>query len=398
MAACFDNRSAATLLSSFVKSLVYEEPQLMPNLLRRGSPPAFQPARFAVRGLAAALLIGASLAAGCGKKAPVAASGSSGPSALVVEVRKVEPTPFRETLLATGTLLANEVVTLQAETAGIVTGIHFEEGRPVKTGDVLVELDEVELQARAARAEAELALASALEKRQRDLMLANAISSADYDQAAANLSVARAETELVRAQLAKRKIRAPFDGVVGLRRISAGAYLTPGAAIGTLQDLSSLKLDFSVPERYYVHLRAGREVRFRMAGRNDVFTARIVAVEPSADVATRSILVRAAMPNQAGLLPGAFVEVEVALDEVPDALLIPPIALVPGLSRQIVYVLRDGVAEEREVRPGMRTPTAVQILEGLRPGDEIITSGVLLLRPGMKVQTRAPDGSGQGNT
>jgi len=371
----------------------------MPNTLRRGTSSALQPARSAVRGLAAAALIGAVLGAGCSQQKPGTTSGgSAGPSALVVEVRKVAPTPFQETLLATGTLLANEVVTLQAETAGIVTGINFDEGRPVKAGDVLVELDEVELQARAARAEAELALASALEKRQRDLMLANAISSADYDQAAANLSVARAETELVRAQLAKRKIRAPFDGVVGLRRISAGAYLTPGTAIGTLQDLSSLKLDFSVPERYYIHLRAGRPVRFRMAGRNDVFTANIVAVEPSADVATRSILVRAAMPNQAGLLPGAFVEVEVALDEVPDALLIPPIALVPGLSRQIVYVHRDGVAEEREVRPGMRTPTAVQILDGLRPGDEIITSGVLLLRPGMKVQTRAPEGSGQRNT
>lgn len=332
------------------------------------------------------------LTSGC-REAPPPSTGGGGTSAISVEVRKVEPQAFRETIFTTGTLLANEVITLQTETAGIVTLINFEEGRPVKAGAVLVEMDDVELQARASRAEAELALASALEKRQRELMQASAVSGVDYDQSAARLAIARADLELVRAQLAKRTIRAPFDGVIGLRRVSVGAYLTPGTSIGTLQDISSLKLDFSVPERYYPFLNAGREVRFRMAGRNDIFIARIIAVEPAADLATRSILVRSILPaDHTSLLPGAFVEVEVPLEEISDAIIVPAIALVPGLSRQIVYVHHNGVAEEREVRPGMRSSTGVQILDGLEPGDELITSGVLLLRQGMKIQTRpAPE-------
>lgn len=332
--------------------------------------------------------LGLALIAGC-KEAPPAVGGGVSTSAIIVEVRKVEPQAFRETIFATGTLLANEVITLQTETAGVVTAINFEEGRAVKANSVLVAMDDVELQARASRAEAELELATALEKRQRELRQASAVSGSDYDQSAARLAIARADLELVRAQLAKRTIRAPFDGVIGLRRVSVGAYLTPGTSIGTLQDLSSLKLDFSVPERYYAFLNAGREVRFRMSGRNDVFTARIIAVEPAADLATRSIVVRSVLPaNNAALLPGAFVEVEVPLEEISNAIIIPAIALVPGLSRQVVFVHRNGVAEEREVRPGMRTSTGVQILDGLAPGDELITSGVLLLRQGMKIQTR----------
>ena len=334
------------------------------------------------------MLLGLALLTGCKEAAPPTAGGL-GTLSIIVEVRKVQPEAFRETIFATGTLLANEVITLQTETAGIVTAINFEEGKPVKAGSVLVAMDDVELQARASRAEAELELASALEKRQRELMQASAVSGADYDQSAARLAIARADLELVRAQLAKRTIRAPFDGIIGLRRVSVGAYLTPGTSIGTLQDLSSLKLDFSVPERYYPFLNAGREVRFRMSGRNDVFLARIIAVEPAADLPTRSILVRSILPaNNASLLPGAFVEVEVPLEEISNAIIIPPIALVPGLSRQIVYVHRNGQAEEREVRPGMRTSTGVQILEGLAPGDELITSGVLLLRQGLRIQTR----------
>jgi membrane fusion protein, multidrug efflux system len=311
-------------------------------------------------------------------------------ASFVVDAVTLVPRPIRETLSATGTLLARESVSLQAERAGVVREIRFEEGQPAAAGEILVVMDDTELQAQRARAVAQLELATALEARDRELFgTGSLISEAEYEQTLANLGVAGAEKELIEAQLAKTRIRAPFDGVAGLRQVSVGSYLTPGAPICTFQDIDSLRLDFSLPERYLDYVRTGQRVRFRIAGRMETFEATITAIEPGIDVATRSLLLRAITPNEGRrLLPGSFAEVEVVLDEIREAILIPPIALIPGLQRQTVFVHRDGQVEEREVQAGLRTADAVQIVEGLRAGDEIITTGILQLRPGMKVQVR----------
>jgi membrane fusion protein (multidrug efflux system) len=177
--------------------------------------------------------------------------------------------------------------------------------------------------------------------------------------------------------------------VAGLRRVSVGTYLTPGTPICSFQDISSLKIDFSLPEVYLGYLKAGQKVTFHVVGRSEKFEATIMAIEPTIEVATRSLLVRATVPNEdARLLPGSFAEVEVVLGEIPDALLIPAIALIPGLKQQTVFVHRDGKVEERKVQAGLRTSDSVQIIEGLKAGDELITSGVLQLRPGMPVQVK----------
>ncbi len=307
----------------------------------------------------------------------------------VVEAITVAPQPFQETLFATGTLRANEAVTLQSERAGLVREILFEEGKPVKAGEVLVVIDDSELRAQLARATAQLELAGALEARQRDLLKSKGISEAEYEQSAANLHIAEAEERLIQAQLAKTKITAPFDGVAGLRQVSVGAYLTPGTAICMIADIVALKLDFTLPERYLPYLSVGEKVTFRIAGRPETFQAAVSAIEPTVDLATRSLQVRAILKNEnQRLLPGSFAEVEVVLDEISDAIMIPPIALIPGLQQQVVFVHRDGMVEERKVQPGLRTADAVQILEGLQAGDELITTGVLQLRPGMKVQVK----------
>lgn len=317
------------------------------------------------------------------------ASKSAAATPFVVDVVTIEPQPFRETLFATGSLVAREAVQLQSELAGVVKEISFEEGRPAKAGEVLISIDDSELQAQLQRARAQLDLASAAEQRQRNLLQTRGISPAEYDQSEANLNVAKAEVALIESQLAKTKIRAPFDGVAGLRQVSVGAYLTPGTPICSFQDISSLKIDFSLPERYFGYIQAGQTVGFRIAGRSEKFNATIAAIEPSVDVATRSLLIRATVPNpEARLLPGAFAEVEVMLDEIRDAILIPPIALIPGLKQQTVFVHRDGKVEERKVQSGLRTADAVQIVEGLKVGDELITSGILQLRPGMKVSVK----------
>jgi membrane fusion protein, multidrug efflux system len=308
----------------------------------------------------------------------------------VVDAITLAPRPIRESLSATGTLLARESVDLRAERAGVVREIRFGEGQPVSAGEVLIVMDDSELQAQLARASAQLELATAVEIRDRSLFDTGAlISEAEYEQTLANLGVAGAEKKLIEAQLAKTRIRAPFDGIPGLRQISVGSYLTPGTSICSFQAIDSLRLDFSLPERYLAYVRTGQRVDFRIAGRLETFEAIVTAIEPGIDVATRSLLLRATAPNEGRLLlPGSFAEVEVVLDEIPDAILIPPIALIPGLQRQTVFIHQDGKVEERQVQTGLRTPDAVQILDGLRAGEELITTGILQLRPGMQVRVR----------
>jgi membrane fusion protein (multidrug efflux system) len=317
----------------------------------------------------------------------------------VVEVVTVKSQPFRETLFATGTLRARESVTLQAEREGVVREIRFEEGKPIKAGEVLVVIDDSELQARLAGAKAELELAAAMEKRDRELIATNRlISQAAYEQSLANLHIAEAALQLTEAQLKKTRVVAPFDGIAGLRQLSVGAYVIAGTSIGSFQDLSALKLDFTLPERYLQNLRSAQTVNIRVAGANGPITGRIYALEPAIDVATRSLLVRAIIPNEEQrLLPGAFAEVEVVLAEISDAILIPPIALIPGLKEQKVFVQRNGEVEERQVETGLRTADRVQIVKGLEPGEELITSGILQLRPGTKVQVRAAQGGNVGS-
>jgi membrane fusion protein (multidrug efflux system) len=306
-----------------------------------------------------------------------------------VEIVTVEPRRFRETLFATGSLRARESVTLQAERAGVVEAVRFEEGQPVKAGDVLLLIDDSELQAQLDSAKARLELAVANEKRDRALLeTSRLISEAAYDQSLAGLHTAEADAKLIEAQLRKTRIVAPFDGNAGLRRVSVGAR-DPGTAIASLQDIGVLKLDFTLPERYLPNLRRARTVNIRIAGVSEPITGEIYAVEPAIDAATRSLQVRANVPNKGGLLlPGAFAEVEVVLGEVQDAILIPPIALIPGLKDQKVFVHENGRAEERAVEPGLRTADGVQIVKGLRAGEEVIVSGILQLRPGASVRVR----------
>jgi membrane fusion protein (multidrug efflux system) len=315
----------------------------------------------------------------------------------MVEVLAVKPQPFKETLFATGTLRARESVTMKAERAGVVKEVKFEEGKPVKAGEVLLVIDDSELQAQLTSAKAQLELAAATEKRDRELLQTNKlISEAAYDQSRANLHIAEAAVELIEAQLKKTRVVAPFDGIAGLREVSIGAYMIPGTPIGSFQDVSALKLDFTLPERYLPNLRSARTVNIRVAGASEPIKGEVYAIEPSIDVATRSLLIRAIVPNEnQRLLPGAFAEVEVVLGEMRDAILVPPIALIPGLKQQKVYIHRNGQVEEREVQTGLRTADHVQILKGLQPGEELITTGILQLRPGDRVQVRAARGSNQ---
>lgn len=317
---------------------------------------------------------------------PPAPAGSVAVAALPVEIIRLEPRPLAEMLATTGSVRANEQVNLVSEISGVVRSISFREGASVARGDLLVKLDDAELLAQSSRVEYRLRLAETREKRQRELSEQGVVSEQDYDVASNELSVLRAEQRLVDVQLDKTEIRAPFSGVVGLRRISEGSLLSPQTLITTLQDLDPIKMDFTIPEKYSGRIKPGSRVQFRVKGSGRRFEAEVYAVEPLIDPETRSLTVRAGTPNSDGsLVPGAFADVLLEVGLVERALVVPSLAVIPELGGMKVFVLENGLARPRTVETGMRTENEVQITSGLEAGEVVIVSAIQRLRPGLSV-------------
>ncbi|MGH9379998.1 MAG: efflux RND transporter periplasmic adaptor subunit [Thermoanaerobaculia bacterium] len=319
-------------------------------------------------------------------------------AALPVEVVEVQPQHLAETLTSTGTIYADERVEVVSEVAGKVLAIDFEEGVPVAAGALLVQIDDRELKAEQERVAARLELAERRAERQRQLYDDGLISDQDFDAATTEADALRAELRLIEVRLSKTQIRTPFAGVVGLRRLSEGAYVSPETLVTTLLDIDPVKLEFAVPERYAADFRPGKQVEFRVAGAGGVRRATVYAVEPSVDPETRTVTVRATSPNPDGaLLPGAFADVTFAVRETDDALAVPSIAVLPELGGHRVYVLEDGTARARSVETGLRTADRVEITRGLAVGERVIVSGLQSLRPGTKVEVAGEEAEEAGS-
>ncbi len=303
------------------------------------------------------------------------------PEKLPVKSFKLVPEPLEERLATTGTIRADEHVELVSEVAGKVSAIHFQEGSRVVQGQLLLAIDDTEIRAQQARVVHQLELAEQREKRQRELLEQGVISQQDYDSVYSELQVLQAEQQLWEARQVKTQIRAPFAGVIGLRYVSAGSYLTPQTLIATLQALDMVKIDFSVPEKYTSAVVPGREIAFRVKSKDQPFRGVITAIEPNVDSGTRSLTLRARCANPDHLLwPGAFADVELVVRRIEGALSVPSIAVIPELGGKKVFVVQNGVARERQVETGIRTADRVQILRGLAAGDEVIISGLQRLR------------------
>lgn len=323
---------------------------------------------------------------------PAARNGAGG-TPLRVNTITLTAVPMDETITATGSLRADEGIELQPETNGKIISVNFTEGARVHHGDLLLKLNDAELRATLQRTTYRMELARLKERRFAVLLESSSINQQDYDDALSEYSVQRAEVALVEAQLAKTEIRAPFDGVVGLRFVSEGAFVTPTTRVATLQRYDQLKLDFSIPEKYAPRIRIGSPVTFVVDGGDRQYAGEVYAIDPRIDAGTRTVLLRAISPNPDNrLLPGTFANVSFTLAQVRDALLVPSAAVIPGLTEKNVFVVQDGKAVRRAVQTGIRTESSVQILEGLAPGDVVITSGVQQLRAGLAVQADAPDG------
>jgi len=306
---------------------------------------------------------------------------------LRVRAHRVVPTLLTERLATTGTVRANEEVDIVSEISGKISEIYFEEGSRVAAGELLLKIDDSELVAEQQRSLYRVELAERAEIRQKQLLDDGVISSETYDVALGELNVLRAELQLIEAQLLKTEIRAPFSGVIGLRWVSPGSYLSSQTRIASLNDLDPVKLDFTVPEKYSALMKAGDKISFEVEGFDRTFPGTIYAVEPSINATTRSLRVRARCPNPDGaLVPGAFANVDLVLRSVPDALTVPSIAVIPELGGKKVFVYEDGAAQPRTVETGIRSDTAVQITSGLAEGNVVIISGLLQMQPGLEVE------------
>lgn len=285
-----------------------------------------------------------------------------------------------------GRLFADEEVDLSFETSGLVTDITFKEGTQVKKGQLLAKVNDAPLQAQLLKLEAQLKLAEDRVFRQSALLEKDAVSKEAYEQVKTDLESLKADIQLVKANIDLTELRAPFDGVIGLRQISEGAYASPNTIVAKLTKMIPLKLEFGINEKYSDYMKPGTKVAFTIEGNLNTFYGNVYATEAILDPVTNTLPVRAIYPNYNGALqPGRTAKIQIIMNEITDAIPIPSEAIVPELGRDIVYMYKSGKAVPVTITKGLRTDAMVQVLDGLHVGDTIITSGTLQLRTGINV-------------
>jgi membrane fusion protein (multidrug efflux system) len=322
---------------------------------------------------------------GVGGKGPGTGKGGG----LSVEGIVVKSEAFDTNLEITGSIEANESVVLRSEVSGLVTGIYFKEGSNVSKGTVLVKVNDREIQAQLREAATKERLSSTNENRAKQLLQKGAISQEEYDTSLADLQSLRSQSQLIRAQLAKTSIVAPFSGKIGLRSISVGEYLTPATTIANLLSINPVKINFSVPEKYVRQIKVGSEISFNTDASSKKYTGKVFAIEPGINQQTRTLQIKALAPNASGeLLPGSFAKIKLALSTLNDAILIPTEAVIPVLKGKIVYIAKNGKAKQVNVEAGTRTAESVVITSGLAVGDTVLTTGAMSLKPDAPVKVK----------
>lgn len=312
-----------------------------------------------------------------------------------VETMVIGTERISDQIVSTGTILADEEVELRSEISGKITKILFNEGAPVRKGQLLVKINDEDLQAQLLKAQYKKKLLQDREYRQRMMLKKEGISQQEYDTALNELNMQDAEIQLIKVQIDKTELRAPFDGVVGLKSVSVGSYLSPATKIATLQKLNPVKLEFSIPEKYSSIVSTGRKVSFTLQNSAEKYNATVYAIEPKISEATRTLIIRARSGNQGNKIrPGAFAEIGLTLNEVNNAIVVPSQTIVPDFKGQKVFLYSGGKAKPVQVTTGIRQEKNVQITGGLKAGDTLITSGIMQLKPNMRVKLKGDEGQG----
>ncbi len=304
-----------------------------------------------------------------------------------IDATVLRPSTVTERIQTTGTLQADESVEVIPEASGMVTAIQFEEGARIQEGDLLLQINAAELRAERKRLDHQLQLASDRAERQKRLLTEGGVSQEEYDATVNEVEVLKAELEHVEARLEKTRVRAPFNGVVGLRAVSEGAYVTPETQVTTLKRVDPIKVDFSVSEQYASRVQPGQPISFQVRGIDGSMSGEVYATDVQVDADTRTLQLRARADNPDRVLrPGMFADVTVTLGTVDDAIVLPSFAVVPTLDGQRVFVVEDGTAQPRNVALGVRTDSTVQVTDGLSLRDTVITSGIQQLRSGLPIR------------
>jgi len=310
--------------------------------------------------------------------------------AVPVETVKARTGSVTVTVEAVGTAGANESVTITTKIAGIVAKVSFSEGQVVRAGQVLVEFDRREALAELEAARVAVLIAKQNYERAAKLLGTQAVSQARMDELSALLSAAQARVKVQEARVQDLVITAPFNGKIGIRRVSVGAFVPPGSVLTSLDDVDPIKLSFLVPETAIGSLNPGIAVK----GRTKAFPGRdfggiVKTIDTRIDPTTRSVEARAELPNADGLLkPGLFMTVELSLARRDNTVLVPEECVIPAGSRQFVFVVKDGKALRAEVQVGQRIPGEVEILSGVTVGTELVVSGIQKIRDGSNVQAK----------
>jgi membrane fusion protein (multidrug efflux system) len=314
------------------------------------------------------------------------ASGAPAIMSMVVEGIIVKPTLLNQIIYVSGTLKPYEETTLMPEVPGRIVSINLPEGQGVKAHTLLVKLFDGDLQAQLRKSETQLKITEQTLSRQAELLKISGISQSDYDQTDLQVISIKNDIELIKVSIKKTEVLAPYDGEIGLRNISIGAQVTTSTALAVIREVDKLKLDFSVPEKYSNIINKGGKLKFLVQGDETKYDAIVMATEQSIEANTRNLKARAVVnKNSASLIPGAFANVELSLGENPKALMVPTQAIIPTERDKKLIVVKGGKATFVAVKTGVRESANIEVTEGISPGDTIVTTGILFLKPGATV-------------
>lgn len=304
-----------------------------------------------------------------------------------VTVFVVSDKRLKDKIYASGTIVANEQAELKAEASGNIIYINLPEGKKVAAGTLLLKVNDADLKAQADKLNVQLQLARRDLFRQQRLLQSNGVSKQEFDVSESSVYALKADSAYQAAQIAKTEVRAPFNGVIGIRNVSVGSYLTPAITVARIHQIDPVKIDFSLPEKYSSLFNTGDVIHFKTEGSAINYSAKITVKDPLVDVNSRSIHYRAVAANSdKKLSPGAFIRIELLLKHNTDALFVTTAAIIPVLNGKKVYVVKNGLAEERFVETGLRTEEHVQILSGLSIGDSVVVNGNFQLKEGSAVK------------
>lgn len=321
------------------------------------------------------------------KKNAAPTTGGMPQQVLEVEGMIVGTSSINQVVEVSGTVLANESTEIRPEISGRIVQLNIREGALVPKGSLLAKINDGDLQAQLKKLQVQLQIAEKAEERQRELLKIGGIAQQDYDLSLLNVNNIKADIELTQVSIGKTEIRAPYAGRLGLKSVSPGAYVSPTTLLTNITQVSQMKIEFSVPEKYSAQIRNGMPVEFSLDGTNKQYYANVLAKESTVEEATRNLRIRAIVQGtDEFLVPGSFAKVKMILGENPKAIMIPSDAVIPQARNKQVAVYNGGVAVMKNINTGIRDSSRIQVLDGLNPGDTLITTGLLFVRPESKIK------------